>query len=46
MTALDRTVSSLDVDSTLFRTVLRQLAGAVSVITAGSGDARAGLTAT
>jgi flavin reductase (DIM6/NTAB) family NADH-FMN oxidoreductase RutF len=46
MTAFDRTISSLDVDPHLFRTALRQLAGAVSVITAGSGDARAGLTAT
>jgi hypothetical protein len=44
MTAFDRTISSLDVDPHVFRTALRQLAGAVSVITAGSGDARAGCT--
>jgi flavin reductase (DIM6/NTAB) family NADH-FMN oxidoreductase RutF len=46
MTAFERTISSLDVDANLFRVALRQLAGAVSVITAGAGDTRAGLTAT
>ncbi len=45
MTAFDRSISSLDADPTLFRSALRQLAGAVSVITAGTGEARAGLTA-
>jgi len=46
MTAYDRSISSQDVDIGQFRTALRQLAGAVSVITAGAGEARAGLTAT
>lgn len=46
MTAPQRLISAHDVDAGLFRTALRQLAGAVSVITAGSGDGRAGLTAT
>lgn len=45
MTAFDRAISSLDVETNLFRSALRQLAGAVSVITAGNGEARAGLTA-
>jgi flavin reductase (DIM6/NTAB) family NADH-FMN oxidoreductase RutF len=44
--AFDRTISSLDVDVPLFRSTLRQLAGAVGVITAGFGETRAGLTAT
>lgn len=46
MTVVDRSLSSLDVDPALFRSALRQLAGAVCVITAGAGEARAGLTAT
>ncbi len=45
MTVFDRIIASLDVDASLFRSALRQLAGAVSVITAGAGENRAGLTA-
>ena len=46
MNALDRQTSVADVAPDDFRTALRQLAGAVSVVTAGRGNDRAGLTAT
>lgn len=39
-------IFAADIDSQAFRNGLRQLAGAVSVVTTGSGDRRAGLTAT
>lgn len=46
MNALDRPTPAADVEPEEFRTTLRQLAGAVSVVTAGRGDDRSGLTAT
>ena len=46
MTALDQPPAGIDLDPTAFRAAMRQLAGAVSVITAGRGAGRTGLTAT
>ncbi len=46
MNAVDRPIPVPDIDPAAFRGALRQLAGAVSVVTAGAGPQRVGLTAT